>query len=109
MTPAKKFFSEEERQQIINSIKKAERETTAEIRVHVENFCFGNPVSRAKKIFVQQNMQQTKLQNGVLFYIAVWNRKLAIIGDKGIYEKTPQEWWDRLVLQLINSFKKKQE
>ncbi|RME19130.1 MAG: TPM domain-containing protein [Bacteroidetes bacterium] len=105
MKSAKTFFSEIEQQKIIQSIQDAEKETTAEIRVHIENICFGNPLKRAEKIFLQQNMHVTKERNGVLFYMAVWNRKLAIIGDKGIYEKVPPKEWDTLVRQLITSFK----
>lgn len=103
---AKKFFSEKEKQIILQSIQKAEQKTTAEIRVHIENFCLGNPIKRAKKVFVQQQMHHTKFRNGVLFYFAVWNRKLAIIGDQGIYEKTPRDLWDNMVRQLIESLRK---
>lgn len=106
MRTAKIFFTEKEQGKIILSIKNAESKTTAEIRVHIDNFCFGNPLNKAKKIVHQLKMHQTQQQNGVLFYIAVWNKKLAIIGDKGIYEKTPKELWDQLVQQLIESFRK---
>ncbi|MCX7729106.1 MAG: TPM domain-containing protein [Bacteroidia bacterium] len=105
MIPAKKFFSAKEKEKIIHCIQKAESQTTAEIRIHIDNICFGNPIERAKKIFMKNNMHVTQHRNGVLFYFAVWSRKLAIIGDEGIYQKVPQEEWDNLVNQLIKSLK----
>lgn len=106
MKVARYFFTKEEEKQIIQSIIEAEKNTSAEIRVHVENFCLGNPVKRAERVFFKHNMHQTKYRNGVLFYIAVWNHKLAVIGDKGIYEKVDQLFWENLVNKMIDAFKK---
>jgi uncharacterized membrane protein len=102
---ARNFFTKKEQKKIVDTIVLAEKSTTAEIRVHLENFCFINPVKRAEKVFIQQKMHQTKERNGVLFYIAVISRKLAIIGDKGIYEKVEQKVWDEMVNDLITSLR----
>lgn len=106
MKIAKNFFTQIEKEEIIRSIQEAEKETTAEIRIHLENICWTNPVKRAKKIFIKTGMHHTKYRNGVLFYFAVISKKLAIIGDKGIYEKVPEDVWDKMVKELIDAFRK---
>ncbi len=105
MLSAKNLFTVQERQKIIQSICEAEKRTSAEIRVHIDNFCWINPVKKAQGIFLKQQMHHTQHRNGVLFYISVWHRKLAIIGDKGIYEKVNKQFWDELVHHLISSLK----
>ncbi|GIV27972.1 MAG: hypothetical protein KatS3mg027_1786 [Bacteroidia bacterium] len=102
---AKNFFTKEEQQKIIQCIQEAEKNTSAEIRVHLENFCFINPIKRAEKVFIKNKMHLTQHRNAVLFYFAVISRKMAIIGDKGIYEKVDRKFWDDLVNQLIQSLK----
>jgi uncharacterized membrane protein len=41
-------------------------------------------------------MHQTDLQNGVLVYLAVKDRKFSIIGDKGIDANVPSEFWETI-------------
>jgi uncharacterized membrane protein len=41
-------------------------------------------------------MQKTDLQNGVLVYLAVKDRKFSIIGDKGIDANVPLEFWETI-------------
>jgi uncharacterized membrane protein len=41
-------------------------------------------------------MHQTDLQNGVLVYLAVKDRKFSIIGDKGIDANVPLEFWETI-------------
>lgn len=102
---AKNFFTEEEKQQIIQAIMDAEKNTSAEIRVHIENFCWGDPLKRAQSVFDEHKMYLTENRNAVLFYISVWNKKLAIFADKGIYEKVEHHFWETLVQQLILSMR----
>jgi len=51
-------------------------------------------LDRAAWIFNKLGMQKTELRNGVLFYLAVENRKFAIIGDAGINAKVEADFWD---------------
>ena len=106
MPSAKNFFSKEEQQLIIDAIQTAEKNTSGEIRVHLENFCFGNEVKRGQKVFTKLKMHATKERNGVLIYIAVSSRKIAIIGDEGIHQKLGNEYWENLVKNLISQFQK---
>jgi uncharacterized membrane protein len=85
----------EQQQQVIAAIQQAERETSGEIRVHIEANCpEGDPVKRAIDVFRHLGMHQTKEQNGVLFYLAHDDRKFAVLGDKGIDAKVPADFWE---------------
>lgn len=85
----------EQQQQIIAAIKEAELATSGEIRVHIEGPCpNGDPVARAIAVFEHLGMHKTREQNGVLFYLALDDRKFAVIGDKGIDARVPTDFWD---------------
>lgn len=106
MPTARRFFSASEQQQLVDAISQAELNTSGEIRLHLENFCFGNELERAKKVFVKLQLHRTRERNGVLIYMATLSRKIAIIGDEGIHSKLGTEFWNRLVEQLIGQLKK---
>jgi uncharacterized membrane protein len=53
-------------------------------------------------------MHKTELRNGVLFYLAVTDKKFAILGDKGINEKVPENFWDNIKELMLDHFKKQQ-
>jgi uncharacterized membrane protein len=89
-------LSEDQQSEVLLAIKEAELKTSGEIRVHVESHCEGHPVERAKVLFFDLGMDQTDLQNGVLLYLAIKDRKYAIIGDKGIDAKVPLEFWETI-------------
>ena len=98
------FFSPSEQDEIKIAIAQAELNTSGEIRVHLENYCFGKTLKRASKIFRQLRMRETEKQNGVLFYLAVKNRKLAIIGDEGIHLNVKQTFWDEMNVNMLKLF-----
>jgi len=102
---ARDFFSKQEEQQLRQAIMSAELDTSGEIRVHIENKCPGDVMDRAAFIFKKLNLQETKLRNGVLIYLAVKNRKFAIIGDKGINQVVPENFWDNAKLTMLNHFR----
>jgi uncharacterized membrane protein len=101
----KKYFTEEEKLQITNAIRVAETNTSGEIRVHIEKLCKGNVLDRAAYIFEKLEMHKTKLRNGVLFYVAVDDRKFAILGDAGINMKVPDNFWEEITNEVISRFK----
>jgi uncharacterized membrane protein len=99
------YFTEENKLQITNAIRVAETDTSGEIRVHIEKYCKTDVLDRAAYIFDKLEMQKTKLRNGVLFYLAVEDRKFAILGDAGINEKVPDNFWEEIKEDAIGSFK----
>jgi uncharacterized membrane protein len=105
MQTARNFFTKDEQVLLIESIAKAELKTSGEIRLHIENFCFGSEIKSAEKVFVKLKMHQTKERNGVLIYIATLSKKIAIVGDEGIHQKLGDEFWQETVSRLIEQFK----
>lgn len=88
-------FTPAEQERIVAAIRQAEHATSGEIRVHMEPHCASaDPVQRAVEVFTQLGMHQTKLQNGVLFYVAYTDRKFAVLGDAGINQKVPADFWE---------------
>lgn len=104
----KHLFTTSERRQIVDAISRAEKMTSGEIRVHVEARCPGAVLDRAVEVFQDLDMQKTVLRNGVLIYLAWEDRKLAVIGDKGINELVPSDFWDTTV-EKMTSFLRQQK
>jgi uncharacterized membrane protein len=102
------FFSKEDEQQIVNAIREAERHTSGEIRVHLENHTDEPNLEHAKHIFEKVGMTKTALRNGVLFYLAVKDHQFSIIGDKGIDEVTPEDFWNHIRDLMQEKFRKGQ-
>lgn len=105
---AKNFFSSEQQAAIKQSIANAELNTSGEIRVHIDDKCKGDVLDCAANMFHELKMDKTELRNGVLFYLAVGDRKFAILGDKGINEKVPTDFWDNIKEAMFEHFKKEQ-
>jgi uncharacterized membrane protein len=102
---ASSFFTKEQQNLILASVKEAEKETSGEIRVHIETSFEGEVLDRAAWIFKKLGMHKTAERNGVLFYLAVSNRKFAIIGDAGINAKVPEGFWYEISTVLQKNFK----
>ena len=101
----KDFFSDTEKQLIVSSIQAAEKQTSGEIRVFVESRCkYVDPLDRAAEIFVGLKMEETAARNGVLVYVAIRDRQLALLGDKGIHEKVGAEFWNKEVKLILSHF-----
>jgi uncharacterized membrane protein len=102
---ASSFFSKEQQAQILASVKEAELETSGEIRVHIETSLKGDVLDRAAWLFNKLGMDKTDEHNGVLFYLAVGDKKFAIIGDAGINAKVHAGFWDEISEHLKKNFK----
>lgn len=98
------FFSEGEKKLISEAIKEAELNTSGEIRVHLEQSCNIDVLDCAALIFEQLGMHKTQLRNGVLFYLAVENKKFAILGDAGINAVVPENFWDGIKEEMRKNF-----
>ena len=88
-----KFFSKSDKARIVEAIRDAEKQTSGEIRVHLESTCKTDTLERAVKVFEKLKMHETQLHNGTLIYLAVKDKKFAIFGDKGINETVPENFW----------------
>lgn len=99
------FFTQEEKDMIVGSIKEAELNTSGEIRVHVENQCDKETLDRASEVFAALKMHQTELRNGILFYLAIADRKFAILGDIGINHLVDEAFWNGIKEAIVVDFK----
>jgi uncharacterized membrane protein len=103
----KEFFSKEENEMIVAAIRDSEKQTSGEIRVFIENKCrFIDPLHRAKEIFFQLKMENTDHRNGVLYYVALKDRQLAIFADTGIHNAVGEQYWKDVVNRILLFFNK---
>jgi len=94
MSKVEDFLTSEEEQEIVAAIGRAEKNTSGEIRVHIEKETSIAAIDRAVEVFQQLQMGNTKERNGVIIYVAVKSKLFAIYGDKGINEKVNDDFWD---------------
>lgn len=100
----KEFITKEQQSLIIKSIERAELNTSGEIRVHIESKCKSDVMGRAISIFNYLKMYKTERRNGVLVCVAFESHKLAIIGDVGINERVPSDFWDGIKNNMVADF-----
>lgn len=105
MSKVENFLTKEEEQEIVEAIRVAEKETSGEIRVHIEKTTSKVPFDRALEVFQSLNMHETELQNGVLIYLAVADKQFVICGDKGINDVVPVDFWDSTKETMATQFK----
>jgi uncharacterized membrane protein len=94
MSQLEDFLSKTDEDEIIEAIRISESKTSGEIRIHLESSLQGNIELHVLEIFHHLKMDNTKLQNGVLIYVAINNKSFAIYGDKGINQVVESDFWD---------------
>ena len=87
------YFTPEEIKNLESTISDAEKLTSGELRVHIQKKCAKDVIKAATLTFKKMGMTKTKAKNGVLIFVAVDDKKFAIIGDSGIDEKVPNDFW----------------
>ncbi len=103
----KEFFTVEEKQKIVNTVCESEKMTSGEIRIFVESRCsYVDAIDRATELFYKLEMDKTRERNGVLLYVAMTDRQLAVFGDEGIHNKVGSEYWNKEVKKMISRFNK---
>ncbi len=102
-----RLFQPEEEKKIIQAIQTAESLTSGEIRVHIQQK-LGNksPFEEAKRIFYRLGMHKTIGRTGVLFFLVPEERKFVILGDEGIDQKTPDDFWESIRNEMQDYFRK---
>ena len=105
---ANNLLTATDKQLLVEAIQAAEKNTSGEIRVFVETHVpkKQDSLQRARELFYKNKMNETKDHNGVLVYVAVSDKKLAIYGDQSIHEKVGIEFWYNQVQEMTGHFKK---
>jgi len=98
------FLTKEQKILVENAIKVAEKNTSGEIRVHIETEIIGDVLDRAAYLFEFLGMHKTEQRNSVLFYLATKSRKFAILGDAGINARVPADFWDQIKATMGEAF-----
>ena len=106
MSKVEDFLTPSEESEVIDAIRKAEFQTSGEIRVHLESHCKKEAMTHAIEIFKILHMDNTKNSNGVLIYIAVNDQTLVILGDEGINKVVPNDFWESTKNIIISHIKK---
>jgi len=102
----KEFLAQVYQTRIVDAIAAAEKETSGEIRVHIQPRTGSGEIRDvAERTFERLGMTKTQLRNGVLLFIASEDRQFTILGDKGIDEKVPAGFWDDIAAKLTIRFK----
>ena len=102
----REFFTDGEKQQLVEAIRKAEEQTSGEVRIFVESRCkYVDALDRAREIFIQLKMNETELRNGTLIYVAIKDRQAAVFGDEGIHQKVGKKYWEDEVSKMMVHFK----
>lgn len=104
MASANDFLKTNEKDLIVSAIRKAEMDTSGEIRVHIDSRCDNAAYDRAVELFTHLNMQNTIFRNAVLIYVATEDKKFAVIGDEALNKKVHASFWDNLAGKLHDSF-----
>lgn len=99
------YFTKAQKIAIVDAIREAERNTSGEIRVHIERRAKQPVLDRATQVFADLKMHRTALRNGVLLYLALDDHKLAILGDAGINARVPAGFWDGTTARLVQRFR----
>jgi uncharacterized membrane protein len=105
MSKVEDFLTQDEEQEIVEAIRVAEKNTSGEIRVHLEKTTALDPYDRALEVFNELKMDQTQLKNGVLIYLAVKDRTFVICGDQGINDIVTNTFWDSTKDIMVAHFK----
>lgn len=105
MPNARQILNDEEDRRVVEAIKQAELNTSGEIKVHIENHCRCNVEKRSLLVFNKLKLNETQLRNGVLVYLAVKDRKFAILGDEGINKVVEADFWNDVKDLMLNHFK----
>ncbi|MGB4844164.1 MAG: TPM domain-containing protein [Ferruginibacter sp.] len=103
----REFFSAEDKAQIVEAIRLAEKETSGEVRVYVESKnAYVDAIDRAAEIFFKLKMEETDHRNAVLLYIAMDHHELALFADEGIYQQVGADYWNEEVKNMLAMFTK---
>lgn len=102
------ILNEQEQERVVHAVSVAENMTSGEIRVVVENVVGEGKtaIEKATKYFEDLDMHKTKLQNGVLLYLAVADHQFAIIGDSGINTRVAADFWEQTKEKMLVHFRK---
>ena len=103
-TNPREFLTDAETVGVSEAIKKAERSSSAEVKVVLARHCWGDLKAKARRIFQDLGLDGTKQRNAVLLLLVVANREFLIYGDEGIHAKVGQDFWSDVRDEMAEAF-----
>jgi uncharacterized membrane protein len=105
-------LSDDDLEAIARSVVAAESQTHGEIRVHLESrvprrrlFRSHDALTRARHLFADLGMHRTPGRNAVLIYLAIRDRKVAIVADEGVHGRVEDGTWDRVRDHVVDGIR----
>lgn len=99
------FLTPDELARVKGAIQAAEKRTSGEIRVHLDEAITDKVLDHAAFVFEGLDMHRTKDRNGVLIYVSVPSRRVAVIGDSGIHAKLGDGYWHEVLGVVLSHFR----
>lgn len=99
------FLTADQQKTVVDAVRLAEKDTSGEIRIHIDGECGGDVMKRAEEVFNRLGMYRTQQRNGVLIYLACNTKVFAIIGDKGINDRVPEHFWEDVISMMGAEFR----
>jgi len=102
----RRLFKLVDKERVKKAIVEAEKETSGEICVSVARLFWGRVRPAAERAFRRLGMANTRLRNGILFFIVPARKRFVVLGDKGIHDKVGQDFWDGIAASMSGHFRK---
>lgn len=99
------WLSPAELARVREAVRAAETRTSGEIRVHLDVAIMDDVLDHAAFVFQELAMDRTAERNGVLLYVSVPGRKVAVIGDSAIHEKLGDAYWQDVLHAVLTHFR----
>lgn len=100
------WLSPAELDRVRDAVRTAEKRTSGEIRVHLDVAIMENVLDHGAFVFDELGMTRTKDRNGVMIYVSVPGRKVAVLGDVAIHAKLGNDYWHGVLELILGHFKK---
>ena len=99
------ILSKDEQQRISEAVAAAEKASSGEIIVALQKTVKGEIYEEAKAFFDKKKLYETRDRNGILIFLAFNKHQIAVLGDQGINEKVPEDYWQQIIDEMIGEFK----
>lgn len=96
----KDFFTNEQEQEVVETIRKAEAQTSGEIRVIITSRRVFNPERHARRLFTRLAMECTRHRNGALIVLFTRRRRFVVLGDSGFDKIAGPAYWQAIAMEM---------
>lgn len=101
---ARQMFSDEDLKELQQAIGEAEKKTSGEIKLDFEYDVQQDPLRHAERIFQALGLTKTVERNATLIVLFLKDRKFAILGDQGIHQRVPPNFWESISASMEEQF-----